>query len=225
MSRREYETRAAVHPARERERVLDAIRAALRPRPEAPAAAAAPADALCALPAPGDAALRRFLAECAANCTEVILVRSPAEADTALAQILAPVEGGFYAQDAPELRRLLAPWAGRTLWSNAGACDAERAAGLTLAEALIAQTGSIVVSAACGGRAGSVLPDLHIVVARASQLAPSLAATLSALGPAFERASMACVITGPSRTADIEKLLVLGAHGPRRLVLLLRLDA
>jgi L-lactate dehydrogenase complex protein LldG len=99
-------------------------------------------------------------------------------------------------------------------------CDA----GLTGCECLIAQTGGVLVSGpSAGGRALSVLPPHHIVIASTSQMVPDLTA-------AFERVkhrygtnypSFISFITGPSRTGDIERILVLGAHGPKRLTILL----
>ncbi|MGO8937744.1 MAG: LUD domain-containing protein, partial [Mycobacterium sp.] len=50
---------------------------------------------------------------------------------------------------------------------------------VTLAEALIAQTGSILVTAACGGRGASVIAPCHIVYATVAQLVPDLATALS----------------------------------------------
>lgn len=94
--------------------------------------------------------------------------------------------------------------------------------GVTGCECLIAQTGSIVVSTlAAGGRALSVLPPVHLVLARRDQLVPDLAAAIHLLRQRYEGRwpSALSVITGPSRTADIEKILVMGAHGPKRLVL------
>jgi L-lactate dehydrogenase complex protein LldG len=99
-------------------------------------------------------------------------------------------------------------------------CDA----GVTACESLVAQTGSVLVSSAtCGGRSLSVLPHVHVVVATAEQVVGTLA-------DAFARArarhggrlpSMLSFITGPSRTGDIERILVLGAHGPKELVVIL----
>jgi L-lactate dehydrogenase complex protein LldG len=82
------------------------------------------------------------------------------------------------------------------------------------------------VSSACGGRGASVVAPCHIVVARASQLVPDLE---TALGNAteeqrLEKNSFACIISGSSRTADIEKILVQGAHGPIRLVVIVEKD-
>lgn len=98
---------------------------------------------------------------------------------------------------------------------------AQAAAGITVAECLSARTGSILInSSIAGGRRLSVLPPVHIVIAQEDQLAPSLAPWLTIIkqDPTW---SAATIISGPSRTADIEKILVLGAHGPKRLILLL----
>jgi L-lactate dehydrogenase complex protein LldG len=94
-------------------------------------------------------------------------------------------------------------------------------AGISAADFLVARTGSVVLrSTSAGGRRLSVLPPLHIVLARSGQLVASLGEALEALDRS-ESWSYATVITGPSRTADIEKILVLGAHGPRRLEVVL----
>ncbi len=104
------------------------------------------------------------------------------------------------------------------------ACDA----GLTECECLVAQTGSIcLTSRSSGGRALSVLPPHHIVIARAEQLEPDLSAAYERLAQKYQGSypSFMTFITGPSRTGDIERILVLGAHGPRRLTVLLVGDA
>ena len=97
-------------------------------------------------------------------------------------------------------------------------CDA----GITECDLLVAQTGGIVVtSRSTGGRALSVLPPHHVVIARQNQLVPDLPAAFAWLqqqyAPDFPR--MISFITGPSRTGDIERILVLGAHGPRKLTI------
>ena len=100
------------------------------------------------------------------------------------------------------------------------ACDA----GVTACEVLVAQTGSVLVSSAtCGGRALSVLPHVHVVVATAEQVVPTLGDALHVVRErhAGHAPSMLSFITGPSRTGDIERILVLGAHGPRELIILL----
>ncbi|MGD1018731.1 MAG: LUD domain-containing protein [Verrucomicrobiia bacterium] len=94
--------------------------------------------------------------------------------------------------------------------------------GVTGCDCLVAQTGSIVVSTlSAGGRALSVLPPTHLVIARQEQIVPDLSSALALLHKRYDRhwPSALSVITGPSRTADIEKILVMGAHGPKRLAL------
>jgi L-lactate utilization protein LutC len=94
------------------------------------------------------------------------------------------------------------------------------AAGITTVDFLVALTGSLVLSAAtAGGRRLSVLPPFHIAVATTDQLVISLDEAMKRFEQRAEqnRSSYATIITGPSRTSDIEKILVLGAHGPKRL--------
>jgi hypothetical protein len=92
--------------------------------------------------------------------------------------------------------------------------------GVTACDCLVAQTGSIIVSTlSAGGRALSVLPPTHLVIARRDQIVPDLVVAMALLRKRYDRhwPSALSVITGPSRTADIEKILVMGAHGPKRL--------
>lgn len=99
-------------------------------------------------------------------------------------------------------------------------CDA----GITECEALVAQTGSVLVSApSAGGRVLSVLPPHHVVLARRNQMVPDLSAALQRVQEKFKDKwpSFLSFITGPSRTGDIERILVLGVHGPKKLTILL----
>lgn len=96
--------------------------------------------------------------------------------------------------------------------------------GLTSCEALVARTGSVLVSAATGsGRRLSIYPDQHLVLARPSQVVAEIGDALRVMQQRYGAAmpSMVSLTSGPSRTADIEKTLVLGAHGPRRIALFL----
>ena len=103
----------------------------------------------------------------------------------------------------------------------------QAAVGLTSCEALVARTGSVVVSpATASGRRLSIYPDQHLVLARPSQVVAEIGDALRAIQARYGEnlPSMLSLTTGPSRTADIEKTLVLGAHGPRRLSLFLLED-
>jgi L-lactate dehydrogenase complex protein LldG len=99
---------------------------------------------------------------------------------------------------------------------------AEYEVGVTTADFLVARTGSILLSSISGGgRRLSVLPPVHVVIAREEQIVNSLEEALQSYTHSGESWSYATIITGPSRTSDIEKQLVLGAHGPKRLVVVL----
>jgi len=87
--------------------------------------------------------------------------------------------------------------------------------GITTVDALIADTGTLVLrSRQRGDRLCSLLPEIHLAIALKAPIFPNLAAFFET---APQNLSLS-LITGPSRTADIEKQLVLGAHGPRRVV-------
>lgn len=93
-------------------------------------------------------------------------------------------------------------------------------AAITECEFLVARTGSILISSASyGGRQLNVFPPIHIVIAKRSQLVPFVTDALQALQEKYSGVlpSLVSLISGPSRTADIEKTLVMGAHGPREL--------
>jgi L-lactate dehydrogenase complex protein LldG len=99
-------------------------------------------------------------------------------------------------------------------------CDAA----VTGCDALVAQTGSILVTnPSAGGRTLSVLPPHHIVIAQRSQVVPDLASALQLARKLYAPnwPSFLSFITGPSRTGDIERILVLGAHGPKKLTIFL----
>ncbi len=90
--------------------------------------------------------------------------------------------------------------------------------GITLCEALIARNGSVMVSNGnLAGRRLSIYPNVHIVIAYTSQLVLDLKDAFRLLKQKYGESipTMISNITGPSRTADIEKTLVLGAHGPK----------
>jgi L-lactate dehydrogenase complex protein LldG len=95
---------------------------------------------------------------------------------------------------------------------------------VTGCEYLVARTGSIVLSSAQQqGRTASVYAPIHICIAFVDQMVDDIK---DALGAAREKQgtqfpSLLTVATGPSRTADIEKTLVVGVHGPKEVYLFL----
>ncbi|UEG55328.1 lactate utilization protein [Mucilaginibacter daejeonensis] len=96
--------------------------------------------------------------------------------------------------------------------------------GFTLCEALVARNGSVLLSNGnMAGRRLSIYPPVHIVLAYTSQLVLDLKDGFKLLQDKYRQRlpSMITTVTGPSRTADIEKTLVLGAHGPKELFVFL----
>lgn len=100
----------------------------------------------------------------------------------------------------------------------------EMQVGITECEYLVARLGSILVSSASNsGRGMNVFPPVHIVIADTSQLVYDIKEALSQVQTKYKMGfpSMISLITGPSRTADIEKTLVMGAHGPKEVYVFL----
>lgn len=118
----------------------------------------------------------------------------------------------------PGRRWCVEPGVGRlpTEWGPfepAGAWEAD--VGVTTCEAAVAETGSLVLA---GGprslRLASLCPPVHLVLARPDQVVATLAEGLALVGR-----RNGVVVTGPSRSADIEGVLVRGVHGPGRVLL------
>jgi L-lactate dehydrogenase complex protein LldG len=90
--------------------------------------------------------------------------------------------------------------------------------GVSLCEAIIARTGSVLLSAAQEyGRALPVYAPIHITVAFSSQLVWDISDAMKMMQEKYKNQlpSLLSLTTGPSRTADIEKTLVVGVHGPK----------
>lgn len=99
--------------------------------------------------------------------------------------------------------------------------------GLTGVEAALADTGSLILLSGEGrSLLTSLLPWLHVAIVRASRVVNSFSEWLEeGGGRRLASVSQAVIVTGPSRTADIEMTLTVGVHGPGRLVILLIEDA
>jgi L-lactate dehydrogenase complex protein LldG len=120
--------------------------------------------------------------------------------------------------------KLIEPFAGsisdRIVKTGLAACDVS----ITGCECLVARTGSIVLSAAQpGGRTTSVYAPVHICIAFTKQLVYDLKDGLQLVKDKYGNnlPSLISFATGPSRTADIEKTLVVGVHGPKEVYLFL----
>jgi len=100
--------------------------------------------------------------------------------------------------------------------------------GITRCEYLVARLGTVMVSSRVSpGRRMNVFPEIHLILATTSQLVPDLKQALQKIRKKYgeDFPSMISLITGPSRTADIEKTLVMGAHGPKELYVFLLEDS
>ncbi len=122
-------------------------------------------------------------------------------------------------------RPIVSEDAKRAPWLIAGERAGEEAlaasvAGITCAAYGMADTGTIVVcSGPSGGRAESLVPPVHVALLDEADLVPGLPELLAVLARdrRFEQSSAITLITGPSRTADIELTLTIGVHGPKQL--------
>jgi len=135
-------------------------------------------------------------------------------------------------QDAPGKRAL---WAGGSLLEGpgrsylaggaAGLCfevtreaAAQARVGISQMDWAVAATGTLVVDAApVEQRLVSTLPPIHVALVGSSRLRADLPSVLRQLHPG--QTNYISLITGPSRTADIERVLTIGVHGPERLII------
>ncbi len=172
----------------------------------------------------------RFAKELQAVSGEVHRVGSMDDARRKLAELLEEIGCGLLgAIDRPICRELaseLPP--DHVAWPEPGGTArtmSELRAGLLPADHLLADTGSCLI--ACGTpqeRLLCYLPPVSIIVARTEQLAehlPAIWESAASRAADFNLRGEFVLITGPSRTADIEKILILGVHGPKRLIVLL----
>jgi L-lactate dehydrogenase complex protein LldG len=194
--------------------VLARIRGALADRPAAPDLPAPVAAPPLADPA---ARFAQRVADYRATVTRC------ADAD---APIAAAVAEAFARHDA--VRIAAAPGVPRAWWP-AGARPDEPPLDVAGLDALhgvltgaalgIAETGTIVLDGgpACGRRALTLVPDLHVCVVRAADLVAGVAEAFTVLAPAIGAGRPITLVSGPSATSDIELDRVEGVHGPRRL--------
>ena len=91
--------------------------------------------------------------------------------------------------------------------------------GVTGCDAAIAETGSLVLLSGRGApRTTSLLPPVHLAIVRRADIVFTAAEFFSKAADRITATACGTLITGPSRTADIELSLTIGVHGPGRLV-------
>ena len=172
----------------------------------------------------------RFAQELEAVHGETIRCSSMEDARRKLADLM---DRGGYPQlgaiDRPVCRELVADlpvdrvaWA-QSDWTPTGMADLPL--GIVPADYLLADTGSAMIAChKAEERLMCYLPPACVVVGRTSQLFEHLPAAWDSIAPAVAKPDLRgefVFVTGPSRTADIEKILILGVHGPKRLIVLI----
>jgi L-lactate dehydrogenase complex protein LldG len=179
----------------------------------------------------------RFMEALAAGGGEVTRVAGLAEAAARLDELFAELGARRVIANCEPLVMALDPrrrWPGIT-WQVAGepageatgssedqlqAFCAAADAGLTGVDAALAETGSLVVSSGSGrSRMVSLLPPVHIALVPVSSLTTDLFTWTAIRGQAMP--ASVTLVSGPSKTADIEQTLAVGVHGPKRLAVIL----
>lgn len=181
----------------------------------------------------GEASLKRFAERLNGVGGEARILQDEEAAVSVLRGLIGeiPAGSGVLMSDDPELLRLAVPrlisecGARRIHPGNAALPEAAEASlGITTAVAGIADTGTIILRhTANTGRLSALLAPFHVALLSRRTIFPDKITYLRSLrNPKLELGSDPMTwVTGPSLTADIEKVLIRGAHGPRRVVVLI----
>ena len=218
-----------------RQEVLDAVRRSLGRRGDDGAAAAAVAERLSRPPRgpvparariPHEDQVNLFAEMAAEAAAKVVRLASIEEVPQAVSDLLKAENLPAEVRLAPDPELEALAWDSQpVLTVGTGPARPEDAVSVTGAFAGVAETGTLML---CSGPAGpttlNFLPETHIAVLRTSRLAGPYEEAWDWLRRARGADGLprtVNLITGPSRTADIEQTIELGAHGPRRLCILL----
>jgi L-lactate dehydrogenase complex protein LldG len=164
-----------------------------------------------------DSQVRMFVEQISATHATVEAVADAAAVPGAVAAYLAQHNLPAEAVLAPDVGDLA--WGSQSLLrTRAGTPVEADQVGVTAAFAAIAESGTLMLTSGEGSPITlNLLPDNHIVVLRRSQITGTLEDAWDALRAKGAMPRTAMFVSGPSSTADIELTLYLGAHGPRRL--------
>ena len=202
--------------------LTDADAAALARRIEQPARNLVPARAA----RPKTEQVELFCAKARAIDVTIDRVAEPDDVPAAVAAFLAEHNLPSDLRLAPDPGLAAIPWAERPMLEiRTGAAEASDQVGVTPAFSAIAETGTLaMVSSAETPNTINFVPDNHVVVLRASQVAGTMEDVWDRLRERFGPGEMPRTVTlvsGPSRSADIGLTLIKGAHGPRRVHIVL----
>src|SRR5262249_14739931 len=172
------------------------------------------------------ARLELFIAMAKEAACTVTRVADRAAVPAAVTEYLARENLPAELRVAPDPAVASLPWSTRPLLEiTAGRSDGSDDVSLTPAFAGIAETGTLMLTSGPEQPTTlNFLPETHIVMLRADQLVGGMEEAWGRLREHFGRGVMprtVNLITGPSRSADIEQTLQMGAHGPRRLHIIL----
>lgn len=196
----------------------DEILSAIRSRRVTGAACVPPAGALQARRPPTVDLVASFATRATAAAAEVRLLSSVGEIPAAIADILRAhnLAASLHVPPDPDIAAL----AQSGVVANTGAAPGPDDAALALADFAIAETGTLVYASARAHPASwHFRAGLEIAILRRDRILPDLESVLAQLSAAGGLPSTLNLVTGPSRTGDIEQTLELGAHGPKALVI------
>ena len=169
----------------------------------------------------GEALVEVFRAQAEAALATVRVVDSVAEVPRAVAEFLRDhnLPATLRMGDDPRLKAM--PWGETALEMSQGRSDGGDLNAVSHAAAGVAESGTaVMVSGPENPSTLNFLPDNHIVVVAAKDIAGDYERVFAKLRATYGKGQMPRTvnfITGPSRSGDIEQTLLLGAHGPRRL--------
>jgi len=173
-----------------------------------------------------DALVARFISLLREHGAEVITVREAADVPTAIVRTLSANDVPLRVRSGADPYLASLPWQTEpALALQRGKAEPDDRAGLSRAVAGVAETGTLVLASGPHNPVTlGFVPDTHLVVVAAEMIVAAyedaLALLAAELGPAVLPRTLN-FISGPSRTGDIGGKIVMGAHGPRRLAVIL----
>jgi len=208
-----------------REAILRRIRNALGEPPRNPRSRETTPPAPASLMSTGAASVARFIAEAEAKGVTLLTVREPRHIPGAVARYLTGLGGPAPRVRIADLGWPDVPWADAGIEIATGAAAPDDIVGISRGLAGIAETGTVLLVSSPGNPTTlAFLPEVHIVVLEQAAVAGTFEEATAILRATFSPGTLprsVNLISGASRTGDIGGRIVHGAHGPRRLAVIL----